>query len=81
MKTKTCMLIAVMLAIFLFSGILQAQEPKITVLNPLGQPPPIDRIPIVPRIDKLEGKTIYIVDVGFTDTHQLFTGMQSACTP
>jgi len=76
MKNKTCLLLAVILALFLFSGLLPAQEPRITVLNPLGQPPPIDRIPMAPRIDNLEGKTIYIVDVGFTDTHQLFTEMQ-----
>ena len=31
---------------------------------------------MAPRIDNLDGKTIYIVDVGFTDTHQLFTEMQ-----
>ncbi len=31
---------------------------------------------MAPRIENLEGKTIYIVDVGFTDTHQLFTEMQ-----
>jgi len=65
-----------MLAMFLLSGLLRAQEPKITVLNPLGQPPPIDKIPMAPRIDNLEGKTIYIVDIAFTDTHQLFTEMQ-----
>ncbi|MCL2877586.1 MAG: hypothetical protein FWF13_02265 [Acidobacteria bacterium] len=76
MKNKTCLLLAAMLAVFLFSGLLPAQEPKITVLNPLGQPPPIDRIPMAPRIDNLDGKTIYIVDIAFTDTHQLFTEMQ-----
>ncbi len=57
-------------------GILRAQEPKITVLNPLGQPPTIARVPMAPRITNLEGKTIYIVDTGFTDTHQFFTEMQ-----
>ena len=76
MKSKTCLLSAVMLAFFLFSALLPAQEPKITVLNPLGQPPPIDKIPMAPRIDNLEGKTVYIVDIAFTDTHQLFTEMQ-----
>jgi len=76
-KNKICLLLAAMLTIFLFSGLLSAQSPKVTVLNPLGQPPPIDRIPMAPRIDNLDGKTIYIVDVGFTDTHQLFTEMQS----
>ena len=76
MKNKTCLLLTAMLAAFMFSGLLPAQEPKITVLNPLGQPPPIDRIPMAPRIDNLEGKTVYIVDIAFTDTHQLFTEMQ-----
>jgi hypothetical protein len=59
-----------------FSGLLQAQGPRITVLNPEGQPPAIVRVPMAPRIDNLKGKTIYIVDIGFTDTHQLFTEMQ-----
>ena len=54
----------------------RAQAQQITVLNPLGQPPAIVRVPMAPRISNLEGKTIYIVDIGFTDTHQLFTEMQ-----
>jgi hypothetical protein len=53
-----------------------AQESKITVLNPLGQAPPITRVPMAPRLDSLDGKTVYIVDVNFTDTHQFFTEMQ-----
>jgi len=58
------------------AGIPRAQAQEITVLNPLGQPPAIVRVPMAPRISSLEGKTIYIVDIGFTDTHQLFTEMQ-----
>jgi hypothetical protein len=54
----------------------QAQESRITVLNPLGQPPPITRVPMAPRLASLDGKTVYIVDVNFTDTHQFFTEMQ-----
>jgi hypothetical protein len=57
-------------------ALLQAQEPKITVLNPMGQPPAIARVPMAPRLTSLEGKTIYIVDIGFTDTHQLLTEVQ-----
>ena len=52
-----------------------AAEVKSTVLNPLGQPPAIAKVPMAPRLDTLDGKTIYIVDIGFTDTHQLFTEM------
>ncbi len=58
------------------AGISRAQTPELTVLNPLGQPPAIVRVPMAPRITDLAGKTIYIVDIGFTDTHQLFTEMQ-----
>ena len=54
-----------------------AAEKKLTVLSPLGQPPAIARVPMAPRLDSLAGKTIYIVDIGFTDTHQLFTEMQA----
>lgn len=53
-----------------------ASQPKIAVLNPVGQPPAIARVPMAPRLTSLEGKTIYIVDIGFTDTHQFFTEMQ-----
>jgi len=67
---------AFLLAVLLLTGVLQAQEPKITVLNPLGQPPVITRVPMASRISNLEEKTIYIVDIGFTDTHQFFTEMQ-----
>jgi len=76
MKNKTYLLFALASSICLFSGVLPAQAPRITVLNPLGQPPPINKIPMAPRIDNLEGKTVYIVDINFTDTHQLFTEMQ-----
>ena len=68
---------ALLLLLPLLSSASRAQESKITVLNPLGQPPAIVRVPMAPRIESLEGKTIYIVDIGFTDTHQLFTEMQS----
>ncbi len=67
---------AFLLAVISTAGVSQAQERKITVLNPLGQPPAIERVPMAPRIGSLEGKTIYIVDIGFTDTHQLLTEMQ-----
>jgi hypothetical protein len=77
MKNKQpASLMGVFCAVLMFFGISIAQEPKITVLNPLGQPPPIARVPMAPRLDTLDGKTIYIVDIGFTDTHQFLTEMQ-----
>ncbi len=36
-----------------------------TVVNPKGTPPPIQLIPMAPRLDTLDGKTVYLVDTGF----------------
>jgi hypothetical protein len=78
LKKKIGVSIAALFIIALasFLGFPQVQESKITVLNPLGQPPPITRVPMAPRLTSLDGKTVYIVDVNFTDTHQLFTEME-----
>jgi len=40
-------------------------DPKLTVLNPRGLPPPITLIPMAPRLSTLDGKTIYLVSDGF----------------
>ena len=44
---------------------------KITVLNPMGTPPPIQRKAQAPRLDTLDGKTIYLVNTGFVGTERL----------
>jgi hypothetical protein len=49
---------------------------KITVLSPRGIAPPIRLVPMARRLDTLEGRTIYIVDVNFPRTHQFFKEMQ-----
>ena len=74
---RWCWITALLLLLPSLPTVSQPQQSKITALNPLGQPPAIVRVPMAPRIESLEGKTIYIVDIGFTDTHQLFTEMQS----
>jgi hypothetical protein len=51
-------------------------EPKITVLNPLGTPPPIKLKTMAPRLNSLDGKTIYIVDDGFVGGDNLLLEMQ-----
>ena len=38
---------------------------KITVLNPRGQPYLTRFVPMPPRLDRLEGKTVYFVDIRF----------------
>jgi len=42
--------------------------PKITVFNPMGEPPPITLIPQAPRLDTLDGKTIYLINTGYIGT-------------
>ena len=42
--------------------------PKITVLNPMGTPPPITLVPQAPRLNTLEGKTIYLINTGYIGT-------------
>jgi hypothetical protein len=57
-------------AALVFAGLapLQAQrdeKPLITVLNPAVESKMVDRIPLPPRMDTLEGKTIYMVDINW----------------
>jgi hypothetical protein len=44
------------------------KEPIITVLNPLGTPPPIKLKPMAPRLKTLEGKTVYVDNNGYPGT-------------
>jgi len=54
----------------------QDDERLYTVLNPTGMAPPIERKAMAPRPDSLEGKTIYLVDVGFNDGDTFLLEMQ-----
>jgi len=54
-----------LIAIVLVVNASQAEEAKITVLNPRGKPPSIPLVPMATRLDILEGKTVYFVDVRF----------------
>ena len=53
-----------------------ASTEKITVLNPMGTPPPIELKPMAPRLDTIEGKTIYIVNDGYPGSNILCAEMQ-----
>lgn len=52
-------------------------KPKITVINPGGQPPALHKTPMAPRLDSLNGKKVYVVDVNWPYTRQ-FT--EELCT-
>jgi hypothetical protein len=61
----------------LFASCAQTPEQRaVAVLNPVGSPSPTPLIPMAPRLDTLDGKTIYIVDVMYPLTQQLFEEMQ-----
>jgi hypothetical protein len=54
-----------------------AADAKITVLSPMGKPPPIQFHAMAPRLDTLKGKTIYIVDDGYVGGDVLLKEMVS----
>jgi len=49
---------------------------KVTAVNPKGTPPAIKLIPMAPRLDSLDGKTVYLVDTGFHGSDTLLEQMQ-----
>ena len=50
---------------------------KIRVMNPVGYPPQITQLGMAPRLDRLEGKTVYLVDCRFDDGDLLMGQMQT----
>jgi hypothetical protein len=34
-------------------------------LNPKGTPPPVQLFPMAPRLDSLDGRTVWLIDTGF----------------
>ncbi len=49
----------------------------ITVLNPTGYPPRVTAKPMAPRLDALDGKTVYLVDCRFDDSDIFLKQMQA----
>jgi len=72
-KKKLLLSCAVIVAVALaFAGLapLTAQKkdaagPLITVMNPAIESKMVDRIPLSPRLNTLDGKTIYLVDINW----------------
>ncbi len=59
-------------------AVLPAKEELLTVLNPLGQPPPLALLPLAPRLSNLRDKTIYVVDTKFPSTKPFFEELVNA---
>ena len=49
----------------------QASREKITVLNPLGTPPPVTIKAQAPRLDTMDGKTIYLLSNGYPNSENV----------
>ena len=58
-------------------GLSAGKKEKIVVLNPMGYPPAIKPLAMAPRLDSLEGKTVYLVDARFDDGDLLLQQMQA----
>src|SRR5215472_5123633 len=54
-----------------------ADEPLYTVLNPTGNPPPIERRSMAERPASLSGKTVYLVDETFDGGDKFLQQMQA----
>jgi len=78
MKLRTA--VVAVLCISLVCGIAGAQAfaqgGKITVLNPMGTPPPIQMKAMAPRLTTLDGKTILLVNTGFPNSDNYMAVLQ-----
>ena len=78
MKLRTLLVAA--LCIGLVSGFAgsqaYAQGARITVYNPMGTPPPIQMKAMAPRLNTLDGKTIYLVNTGFPNSDNYMSVLQ-----
>ncbi len=50
---------------------------RVTVLDPTGFPPAIVPKPLAPRLEALDGRTIYLVDCRFDDSGLFLRQMQA----
>ena len=50
---------------------------RLKVYNPMGFPPKVTHKPLAPRLNTLDGKTVYLVDCRFDDS-DVFLGQMQA---
>ena len=70
MKLRTVVVAALCIGLVCGIAVMQgyAQGGKVTVYNPMGTPPPIQMRAMAPRLDTIDGKTIYLVNTGFPNS-------------
>jgi hypothetical protein len=73
---KTLKRLWTLLFVVVMAGTGLAQEAKVTVLNPRGTPSPIPLVPMAPRLETLDGKTVYLVDVKYEGGASLLQAIQ-----
>jgi hypothetical protein len=56
---------AILIIIFVSVYSTAYSSEKLRVLNPTPPNRMVDRVPLTPRLDTLEGKTIFLVDIGW----------------
>jgi hypothetical protein len=61
-KIWSAILIILLIAVY---STAYSSEKKLRVLNPTPPNRMVDRVPLTPRLDTLEGKTIFLVDIGW----------------
>ena len=49
----------------------------LSVLNPMGYPPRVTGKALAPRLDSLQGKTVFLVDCRFDDSARLLEQVQA----
>ena len=54
-----------------------ASGDRLKVYNPMGFPPKVTHKPLAPRLDTLDGKTVYLVDCRFDDSDILLNQVKA----
>ena len=78
MKLRTTVVAALCIGLICGIAAVQgyAQGGRITVYNPMGTPPPIQMRAMAPRLNTIEGKTIYLVNTGFPNSDNFMAVLQ-----
>jgi hypothetical protein len=57
-------------------AMVSVEAERLVVHNPMGYPPKVPSKPLAPRLDTLDGKTVFLVDCRFDDADLLLQQLQ-----